>query len=926
MKKKFVSIGLVVFLCLQIFGYAQILEQSKLWYLSPNSVDFTVSGPPLVQPIPGSGNQAMEVANGMYSKMRPGATPLFYISDGNVFNGNNTSIGFLNGYVPLRTSEFAICPFLDNDNCTKASYYVFYCSPNPVSMANELRYCVIDMVANNGIGNVSTPVNVVSIPQSEWGGIAVAVKQGSGASGFHNLYFVGGTPGFARIYRIKIQASGLTPTLLFQDVPTGTYDFETSELDVSPDEIYLGFASNYGWGQPATTTRYHIVNVSVPTPIINRFSIGTDNSPGLRGVEFYRAGGSNIRVLFGAGADGIFVINPGNPTIGQILISNSFQEGLSQLERASNKLIYAATDVKISAIDVEIGTPSMLPTMDIPTNAPIVTLPPSGAQQFYTLPDQIDFEQYDRLIAEYRAIDLYMKDNWPPANDDIGIQPNQDNGPMWVSPDIWVRKQQDPTHAFAHIHENPEYNSAPGVYNYVYVKVRNESCVDYVPDPTDRLKVYWAKASTALAWPNYWNGSVTQSCFDINNDPTTVTLGDELFPDAEQPLPVIPAGQSAILEFKWRVPNPDDYYCFGSEYKHFCLLARLETIKDPICFEVSNQYTNTRNCNNIVWKNISILNDLPGGPIDEQCNYDKTIGGVLLVGNPFEENDNYDFKFTDRGVPIEKSAYKNAQIKVTLSEALWDKWVQSGANSENIKIKREDCHQLEVIGEPAYLRGLPFNAGQVLPLIISFNYYSDKPDSLVPIEYDLIQLRSENNQTVIGGETYWVETADRPKFCAETGGDKNILSDDSLILHAEDIGEQAYYNWYDEAGTLICSGPDVIVRPIISTKYKLEVIALSDGFVSVDSMTVTASSGILVAVSPNPASSFLNVEYKVKSDANAYLRLFLVSNPTITYNYILNAQDNEYAVNVSGMPQGIYKLQLVCNGQPEGEETLLLEP
>lgn len=48
--------------------------------------------------------------------------------------------------------------------------------------------------------------------------------------------------------------------------------------------------------------------------------------------------------------------------------------------------------------------------------------------------------------------------------------------------------------------------------------------------------------------------------------------------------------------------------------------------------------------------------------------------------------------------------------------------------------------------------------------------------------------------------------------------------------------------------------------------------------------------------------------------------------PTITYNYIINTQDNEYVINVSGMPQGIYKLQLVCNGQPEGEETLLLEP
>ncbi len=48
--------------------------------------------------------------------------------------------------------------------------------------------------------------------------------------------------------------------------------------------------------------------------------------------------------------------------------------------------------------------------------------------------------------------------------------------------------------------------------------------------------------------------------------------------------------------------------------------------------------------------------------------------------------------------------------------------------------------------------------------------------------------------------------------------------------------------------------------------------------------------------------------------------------PTITYNYIINTQDNEYVINVSGMPQGIYKLQLLCNGQPESEATVLIEP
>ena len=105
---------------------------------------------------------------------------------------------------------------------------------------------------------------------------------------------------------------------------------------------------------------------------------------------------------------------------------------------------------------------------------------------------------------------VYMKDT--PA--DTGVEPNPDTGPMWVSQDIWVRNAPDPAYqpfpftagsppwTFP-AHQNPVYRDPlKGLPNYVYVEVRNDSAVDSTG--TERLRVYWAKASTGLSWPTQW--------------------------------------------------------------------------------------------------------------------------------------------------------------------------------------------------------------------------------------------------------------------------------------------------------------------------------------------------------------------------------------------------------------------------------------
>lgn len=120
----------------------------------------------------------------------------------------------------------------------------------------------------------------------------------------------------------------------------------------------------------------------------------------------------------------------------------------------------------------------------------------------------------------FAAPDLYIKDT--PA--DTGVEPNPDPGAMWLSQDIWIRQDPFPGYqpfpfvadpawltAVSPLHQNGEYrdpkSSRP---NYIYVRVRNRGST--ASTGTERLRVYWAKASTGLAWPTHWVDYIAAHC------------------------------------------------------------------------------------------------------------------------------------------------------------------------------------------------------------------------------------------------------------------------------------------------------------------------------------------------------------------------------------------------------------------------------
>lgn len=295
--------------------------------------------------------------------------------------------------------------------------------------------------------------------------------------------------------------------------------------------------------------------------------------------------------------------------------------------------------------------------------------------------------------------DLSSKDTWA----DIGLEPNPDPGPMWISTDIWVRRQQDPTFTFAHQHQNPEYRDSllyPNAPNYVYVKVRNQGCVN----GTGVLKVYWAKASTGLNWPIHWVNYVVSGTVYADSIHTATPININ-----------IAGGDSAIYEIPWFPPNPSTFSSFGADSAHFCLLSRIElspTYPHGMTFpEGAGIGANVKNNNNIIWKNITVIDSLPGGmgPLAQ---------GWVMVRNVDRETKLMKLRFTVPKEEADKSIYDVAKIKLRLPDRLMERWREGGAQGENIEFDGRDIYLLNL---KAWIGGMKLEGDEAHTINFEFN-------------------------------------------------------------------------------------------------------------------------------------------------------------------------------------------------------------
>lgn len=895
--------------------------QPKRWYFNGEGVNFTAS-PPTTFQLSGAAAAATasSAANGVYDAA---GNMLFYVRDNNVYNSSGAFVEFLEIFSNLNIRmgpNIVIVPV--PGSCTK--YYIIYlfvvsydaCGLGCLFLKQELRYSVYDLTENNNTGGIIPSQKHVFITElllDDVGSFAVSKLNSNNE---RHIYFVGSeAEDLGSVLKCTLDANDIVYDGVIYST-TSADDFSTSQVVISRNQEMLAWASlKKIAGTPVNdVTLIHLdpltgaINTSLGTNGITFFDLPGSTFQSYTGIEFSP---DNTKLLVGALNLGVFWIDLGSSAVSSLIVNGSAALGNSQLGVAyGSGWIYSATSGNnLQAIDVSNQQPFLAsgPGSSITFAGPSAVIgnvqttlnmnisnPP-----ILTLPGLVDGDKAN-------GYDLYTQD--VPA--DIGEEPDIQGGNiMWISDDIWVRNQPDGF--ITQVHENPVIQTAP---NYIYVRVRNLSCFDYVSSPSEMLHLYWAKAATALSWPIYWDGTVAPCA-------TNAPMGGEV-PSAQQ-VPNIPAGGSQIVQFSFNFLDPTLYSACNPEPWHFCLLSRIVSVNDPMTFtETVMTYDNVKNNNNIAWKNITVVERQAEIPHDEECYNSREVGGVIAVGNPFNGNsETYDLEFRTDEDFDGKSLVEQAEIKITLDDYTWQKWAAGGYLQENIEIKRQDCNQVIVTGNPARLKKLTYSPLQRSTINLSFNFLTDKVDEIPEFNYHVIQTR-DGDEKIIGGELYKIVKPERDLFSADGGNNKNISSGENTTLSANAICEDAYYNWYDSEGNLIYSGTDLTVSPEITTKYKLEVVATSDGFTSYDEVTVHVKEFEIKSVSPNPATDQLTVEYKIENASSAYLQ---ISQPGgSSNNYILNTSTNSINLDVSSLTPGNYNILLICNGAIQDQKTIVI--
>jgi hypothetical protein len=326
------------------------------------------------------------------------------------------------------------------------------------------------------------------------------------------------------------------------------------------------------------------------------------------------------------------------------------------------------------------------------------------------------------------GVDLWSKDN----ADDDGTEPNPSTLAMYISDDIWVRRQNDGI--VNQEHENPEYREPGEPQNCVYVRVRNRGCSG---SAQGTVKLYWAKASPGLSWPAPWDGSVT----------TPALMGGSI---GEQPV-AVNAREDEILMFPWSPPNPADYASFGADQSHFCLLSRIETsptapygMTHP---EGPGLYANVQNNNNIVWKNITVVDEVPGRARIESvtvANFTREILPTsLLFISPREE------------IP---SIFDWGQVIVEFDEKLAE--MLSAKEVEPVGIKRLDKTTLLIAKSGASVGYFDLDPLELHTIRIGFVPFGGPPKGVHVMSLDVIQRAKD---TTIGGQRFVLKLAPDPK-------------------------------------------------------------------------------------------------------------------------------------------------------------------
>lgn len=298
---------------------------------------------------------------------------------------------------------------------------------------------------------------------------------------------------------------------------------------------------------------------------------------------------------------------------------------------------------------------------------------------------------------------VWMKDTWNDTGDEP--DPRTAGEDMWKSPYIWVRQSEDLGLLHQHQHEDPVI----GVPNWIYVKLQNGGNT-----ANGSLEIYGSNASPSLMWPNDWTrlGAVPVSSFAKNS--------------------------VLVVPLQWT----------PSAAGHYCLLARWVSTADTMTFpETADIQGNVRNNNNLVWRNLFVVDFAQPKPSPAQTFEIRNTGGAnarvrLLV------------RSSD---PAGQSYLRQGAVTLSLDEPLLRGWREGGTVNQGLRI---EGGLLRVTAADAVLDGLVLPPGLTGRVSVKFEKPSAMPTSNFVVDFVQLALPASGGQTprVVGGVSYEIRT------------------------------------------------------------------------------------------------------------------------------------------------------------------------
>lgn len=329
---------------------------------------------------------------------------------------------------------------------------------------------------------------------------------------------------------------------------------------------------------------------------------------------------------------------------------------------------------------------------------------------------------------------LYIEDQ--PG--DLGWEPNLSLSAPWQSLDIWTRQMDDGQVANEKV--------LGGSSCTVYVRVRNSSAV--VSTGTERVKLWWAKASTGLGWPAPWNKAVVGG----------LLMGDSV---GSVSIPVIQPGQTYLAKFTWTAPNPTTYagaFPVGSEKEHFCLLARMQHPSMGVRFTeltsaggnpVDALIRNVRNNRQIAWRNVHITGTAA-----------KMEGAGILMGNYSGVARLQHLRFKLLGPDGNPQPWGNAQLILRFNNEGIDKIAQTEYDRHNMLLQDDGGYWL--VDPTKGLENLNLEDGEVFPVTVDWNPAEGMQNYVVVAEQWMMD---DGEEVLVGGQSF--VKGDVPAFTPE---------------------------------------------------------------------------------------------------------------------------------------------------------------